>query len=156
MFWEDVPSAGPRDKRCTAWVPGFLAGEGVHPVADFPVPPGAQQFDHIETDAYFGYSRAFPDSCSSRLLFEQGDPLLRRQNDAALFFPVYRFGGETVVFAGAGFDFHKDQFACSTDSAHQVHLAPMEWTEVAVEDFVSGFVQKSRGPLFSFSAESCG
>jgi hypothetical protein len=52
-------------------VPGFLGGEGVPPVADFPDSSGMQQFDHVETNAHTAGTLLLGASPAVPFLFEQ-------------------------------------------------------------------------------------
>ncbi len=84
MFWEDVPSVGPRDKRCAARMAGFFGGEGVWDVANFFMSFSKKYFDDVEARGH-----AF----DLQLL----KPFLRCAYNALLFLPVDGFFGGSVL-----------------------------------------------------------
>ena len=132
---------------------GFFIGEGVRPVADFPLSVCVEHLYDVKT---YPHSGAFPLFVPRRaffLLLQHGVPLVRRQYDTALFFPVDGVCWRPVRLAGARFDLHKNQLSHAADAAHQVHFTSDCGPEVLIKDFVTCPAQKTCGSAFALPAK---
>jgi hypothetical protein len=135
---------------------GFLAGEGVGPVADFPRTVRVKDLDHVKPHPHTGLVRLCAAGVAGFLLFQHRVPFGGGQDDPALFFPIHRIRRGAVCLAGAGFHLHEHQFGRAPDAADQIHLASVCRAEVLVKNFVSRFSQKNRGPALALPAEPRG
>jgi hypothetical protein len=153
MSWEGVPSRGPRDKRLAARMPGFLAGEGVLPVADFPTGCRAQHLDDIKAHRHLLRFWRAASRIASVVVLEKGVPLACRFDNSALLRPIHSVRRGSVFLAGACFDLYEDQFWRVPCATYQIDFTAVGGAVVLAEDFVARFPQELRRPAFAFPPE---
>ena len=134
-------------------MPGFFPGEGVRPVADFPMSVCVEHLDDVKTYPQSGAIPLLVPYLPFFLLLQHCVPLVRRQYDTALFFPVDGFGRRPVRLAGPRFDLHKNQLSHAADAAYQVHFTSNCGPEVLIKDFVTCLAQKTCGPAFALPTQ---